>query len=156
MLQLRGTSERGAERGRVPSSRAGDRSRGNNHQSRGEEARARRRAFDQPLWGRSQGARSSDMIFEIFFAFCMEYCITHNLARLAVSASAQFLLGHKGSPTCLSSPDPLPSPCSSLLFLWPITQILPRPLLPLHMSSLLAHFHCCLPTSTSLLLTPGF
>lgn len=98
----------------------------------------------EPLWGRRQGARSSDMIFEIFFAFCMEYCITHNLAGLAVSASAQFLLSHKGSPTCLSSPSPLPSPCSSLLFLWPITQTLPRLLLPLHMSSLLAQFHCCL------------
>ena len=93
----------------MPSSRAGDRSRGNNLQSRGE-ARARRRAFDEPLWGRRQGARSSDMIFEIFFAFCMEYCITHNLAGLAVSASAQFLLSHKGSPTCLSPPDPLPCP----------------------------------------------
>ena len=151
MLQLRGTSERGAEGGCLVAEQATGREEIID-QSRGE-ARARRRAFDQPLWGRSQGARSSDMIFEIFFAFCMEYCITHNLAGLAVSASAQFLLSHKGSPTCLGSPDPLPSPYSSLLFLWPIT---PRLLLPLHMSSLLAQFHCCLPTSTSLLLAPGF
>ena len=92
----------------------------------------------EPLWGRRQGARSSDMIFEIFFAFCMEYCITHNLAGLAVSASAQFLLSHKGSPTCQSSPSPLPSPPLESFVLVAHYPNLPRLLLPLHMSSLLA------------------